>query len=179
MRIHQRFVAFTQWQTAWKFISSFHAVAHLFSPHFIRCLSSAWCFHYNKLGLEPWSWHLAWTCYIVPLNILLLSWLIFLSFYLFIFYFAVRINDFWKCTGLWLLTTWALALKKMDWTFGTLCGRQKIILNQRLLAPSRADSQPWLFHWAGRGTCGTLTHLLRRHVREAEQCHQLPDKPCR
>lgn len=36
--------------------------------------------------------------------------------------------------------------------------RQKIILNQRLLALSRADSQPWLFHSAGSRTWKRLTH---------------------
>lgn len=47
--------AFIQCQTARKFINTFHEVAHLFSPHFIQCLSSAYCFHHNQPGIEPFS----------------------------------------------------------------------------------------------------------------------------
>lgn len=122
MCINQMIIAFIQWRTAWKFINSFYATAHLFSPHFIWCLSSTWCFHHNKLGIEPQSWHLALACYMVPLIVLLFSLLIFSS-YLFTFSFwkrAGRINDFWKWTFLmkpfWLrlLSFWALALKERD-----------------------------------------------------------------
>lgn len=90
MCIRQRIVPFIQWQTAWKFINSFHAVAHLVSLHFIWYLSSVLCFHYNKLGIEPRSWDLALTCYITPLTILLFCYLIDFSFLLFAYIFILQ-----------------------------------------------------------------------------------------
>lgn len=187
MCIYQMIIAFIQWQTARKFINSFYAAAHLFSPHFIWCLSSVWCFHHNKLGIEPRSWHLALACYIVPLIILQFSSLIFISFYLFLFLFskrAVKINDFWKWTylmkqfSLWLLGIWALALKKRDWTSWTLCGKAENNPESENLGSEQGWLRTLALPFSRKQNLEKTDSLAQRHVREVEQWYQLPDEPC-
>jgi hypothetical protein len=99
------------------------------------------CFHHNKLGIEPPSWHLALACYIVPLTILLYSWWIFLSlFFIWEVCNDFRINDFGKWTFL-IKQLWAVTSNYSGiGHFEPCVVRQKIIQRQSLLALSRVDS---------------------------------------
>lgn len=94
-----------------------------------------------------------------------LDWFFRLPTYLY-FYFAARLIDFWKCTGLWLLTIWAQALKKIDWTFGTLCGM--------------AEKKYWAKDsWLWAGLTHNLGSSIQQEVERAGDWLTCPGSTCR